>query len=387
MNIPSKSELRGLMEQHNGPCISMFLPTHRVGEAQQNILRLRNQIREAGHRLLLCNLRASKTEVLLEPMQALLEDEDFWLHPGDGLALFRSPDVFRAYHLPCHFKEQVIVTNYFYLKPLLPLLTDDGRFYILALSHNDVRLLVGTRYSVSETTLPETVPRSLDEAMQYDESDNELQYHSSSSGLSIGKGGRRPTIFHGQGVGTDDEKERLLRYFQQVDRGLHELLRDEKTPLVLAGVAYLFPIYREANTFPFLLHEGVPGNPDKLSPETLRGQAWDIVEPVFLQARQVAAARYSMHAATGQTSNNLREIVPAACYGRIASLFVAIDQEQWGTFNPTTNTLHVHREARFKDDDLLDLAATQTLLHGGSVYAVEHTQMPDEGQLAAVYRY
>jgi hypothetical protein len=36
----------------------------------------------------------------------------------------------------------------------------------------------------------------------------------------------------------------------------------------------------------------------------------------------------------------------------------------------------------------LDLAAVQTLLHGGTVYAVDHERVPDEeAALAAIYRY
>ena len=68
---------------------------------------------------------------------ALFEDEQFWLHPGNGLALFRSPDMFRTYWLPTSLKEQVVVTDHFYLKPLLPFIVDDERFYILALSQEE----------------------------------------------------------------------------------------------------------------------------------------------------------------------------------------------------------------------------------------------------------
>lgn len=326
-------------------------------------------------------------EALLEPVRGLLENELFWLHPDDGLAVFRSAELFRTYWLPGRFKEQAVVARHFYLKPLLPFLIDDGRFYLLALSHNHVRLIEGTRYSASEVALPEAVPRSLAEAMRYDESDNELQYHSSSSGAVVGKGGRRATAFHGQGVGIDDEKERLLRYFQQIDRGLHAKLVDERAPLVLAAVAYLFPLYREANTYPRLLEEGVPGNPDRLSLETLHKRAWTIVGPFFSQTRQEAAARYREYAATGRASHAVREIVPAAYDGRVESLFLEAEQEQWGAFNPAARLLHVHRQARFNDDDLLDVAATQTLLHGGSVYVVQRVDMPDEEPFAAVLRY
>ena len=66
---------------------------------------------------------------------------------------------------------------------------------------------------------------------------------------------------------------------------------------------------------------------------------------------------------------------------------MAVNEEQWGIFDPVSNIVHVHKEARFNDDDLLDVAATQTLLHGGTVYAVDRAQMPDEGLLAAVFRY
>jgi len=156
---------------------------------------------------------------------------------------------------------------------------------------------------------------------------------------------------------------------------------------VLAGVEYLFPLYRQANSYHHLLGQGVAGNPDKLSPETLHAQAWAVVEPYFQKAQEESAAQYRDNVGTERTSNNIREIMPAAYYGRVSSLFVAIDEELWGIFDPISNTIHVHKEPRFRDDDLLDEAATQTLLHGGSVYAVERTKVPGQALLAAVFRY
>jgi hypothetical protein len=388
MDTLSKNEFRTLLEKQKGACVSFFLPTRRAEvESQQDELRLRHQIRDAENRLLLENLRSTQVEMLLEPLTSLLEDGDFWMHSVDGLAIFRSSELFRYYRLPCSFKEQVIVSDHFYLKPLLPFLANDGRFYILALSQNEIRLLEGTRYSVQEVELPEAVPESLAEALKYEEAENEVSFYSSSSGASIGKGGRRAAIFYVQGVGHDDSKDQLLRYFQQIDRGLHELLKDERAPLVLAGVEYLFPLYRQANSYLYLLDQGVPGNPDKLSSESLHEQAWAVVKPYFRKAQAEQAAQYSDNVGTDRTSNNIREIMPAAYYGRVSSLFVAIDQEVWGIFDPTSNAIHVHKEPRFRDDDLLDEAATQTLLHGGAVYAVEQTKIPGELPVAAVFRY
>ena len=388
MDRLSKNEIKTLLEKHKGPCVSIFLPTSRGGvESQQDELRLRHQIRDSENRLLLENLRSTEVEKMLGPLNALLEDGDFWLHTVDGLAIFRTSEMFSYYRLPYSFKEQVVVSDHFYLKPLLPLLANGGRFYILAISQNALRLLEGTRFSIHEFELPETVPANLAEALKYEEAENEVSFYSSSSGAVVGKGGRKAAIFYGQGVGHDDSKDHLLRYFQHIDRGLHELLRDESVPLVLAGVGYLFPIYQQANTYPYLLHQGVPGNPDKLSSDVLHEEAWAVVEPYFQKVQERTAAQYRDNVGTARTANDIREIMPAAYYGQIASLFVAIDQELWGNFDPTSNTIHVHKEARFRDDDLLDEAATQTILHGGSVYAIEQAKVPGESLLAAVFRY
>ncbi len=193
-------------------------------------------------------------------------------------------------------------------------------------------------------------------------------------------------IFRGQGVGSDDTREQVLHYFRQRERGLQEVLRDETAPLVLAGIAYLFPLYRAVNTYPHLLDRGIAGNPDTLKAETLHEQGWALVEPYVSKPQQDAAAQYRDYAETERASNDVRKVIPAAYDGCIESLFVASDQEQWGTFDPATHTIHVHRQAKFRDEDLLDLAATQTLLHGGSVYAVEREHMPDTALVAAVFR-
>jgi hypothetical protein len=82
-------------------------------------------------------------------------------------------------------------------------------------------------------------------------------------------------------------------------------------------------------------------------------------------------------------------VLPAASYGRVDQLFVAVGVQQWGIFNPgvSTATVDLHAEPELGDEDLLDAAAVHTLLNGGTVYAVEPGQVPDQAQLAAVFRY
>jgi hypothetical protein len=392
MNSASTQELKRLMEQTGNPCISLYFPMHhRAGvEMQQDPIQLKNQLREVERLLLARNLDSEQITTLFEPIEALFTQEEIWQHPTNGLAILRSPESFHIYQLPFHCQEHIVVGTHFYLKPLLPFLTSNERFYILALSLNAVRFLEATRYTVREINVPASVPTNLAEAMQYDEPENELQYHSSSAGPTTGSGNRQPVIFHGQGVGTDDEKTNILRYFQQIDRGLHEFLHDQTAPLILAAVSFLLPIYHEANTYAALIPEGITGNPEKQKGRgnmLLHKEAWPIVAPYVQKQQQDDRAQFEENKETDWASANVSAIVQAAYHGRIASLFLALDEEQWGTFDPRTSTIHLHETADPGDEDVLDLAATQTILHGGTVYALERKDMPDHALLAALYRY
>jgi hypothetical protein len=158
-------------------------------------------------------------------------------------------------------------------------------------------------------------------------------------------------------------------------------------PLVLAGVDYLHPIYKEVNTYPHLMEGGVGGNPERLSAKELHAQAWTVVRPYFQKAQDEAVDQYKQFISSGRASNRVRKIILAASHGRIELLFVVPDFQQWGTFDPSTDEIHLHKKEKTGDEDLLEFTAIQTLLNGGNVYVVEPGTMPDTGSLAAVFRY
>ncbi len=266
-----------------------------------------------------------------------------------------------------------MVTHHFHLKPLLPLFIGDGRFFVLALSQKSIRLLEGTRRSLDQIELT-TVPRSLADALQYDLQEKQLQFHTGTPGGV-------------HGVCTDDAKDRLLRYFHQIDEGLREILRGERSPLLLAAVAYLMPIYRQANSYPHLLAEGIMGNPDEAKAEELQTRAWAIVQPHLRQAEEAAKIQYKELLGTGRSSYQIQEIIPASFSGRVETLFVQVDTQLWGSVDPVSYAVEVHAEAQVGDEDLLDLAAIQTISNGGSVFALAAADMPEGGPVAAIFRY
>ncbi len=286
MNIFTKKELKNLMEINKGSCISIYMPTHRAGrETEQDPIRFKNLVNDAAKLVQGTGLTGSEVEKMLDPAHKLLQDSDFWRHQSDGLALFLAPGVSHHYRLPFKFEESVVVDNSFHVKPLMPLLASDSLFYILALSQNEVRIFQGTRYGALEV-FPEDLPESV-AAILYGDFEKQKHYH---SGTSRGTG-KRPAIHHGQGGANEDSKENTLRFFQKINTGLHDLMKDETAPLVVASVEYLLPLYRKANTYPYLMDEGISGNPEELSAEQLHEKAWTIVQPCFQKSQREAIAK------------------------------------------------------------------------------------------------
>lgn len=352
MDLFIRDDLKTLLAEPCSLCVSLFMPTHRGG-AEADPIRWRKHLAEAEEQLAKAGSRAAEVKDLLAPAHRLLDDVTFWKNLSDGLAAFLTPKVLRLFRLPLVFKDQVVLANQAYITPLLPLLGGAGRFFVLALSQKAVRLLQGTQNGVSEVNL-KGVPRNLAEALLTHDRDEPLTFHARPT-----SGGGWGAIFQGHGVGIDTKKDDLLRYFQRIDRGLHPVLREEKAPLVLAAVDYLRPIYRQANSYPQLLEQGVEGNPDRLSNQELHDRAWSLVQPLFEEAQQRAAAQYQQLARTEHASGDLETVVAAAYKGQVQTLFVAIGRQVWGLFDPIAERLERHNPALFGDVELLDLAAAR----------------------------
>lgn len=378
MELLSIEDLELLIKSPGSPALSIYLPTHRTGDLEQDPIRLKNLLRDAEHQLVGYGIRAAEARTLLDPARQLLSDSPFWQHQSDGLAVFLSPATFRYYRLPRAFKELLVVNERFQTKPLIPLLSEDGTFYVLAVSQKRARLIQCTRYHVRDVT-PETVPPSLDKALEYDVAEKQHQLHTTGPGST--------PIHHGHGVSKDNVQDEILRYFQQIDQGVHDVLRKDPAPVVMVAVDYLHSIYRKANSYRQLLDEGVETNPDEVSEKELQKLAWPIAESYFDRARTEAMERYHEAVTRGLGSSDVKQTVAAAYDGRISTLFVPTDIEQWGQFDPETRRVDLYEDREPGLDDLLDFAAVHTLTKNGTVYALPANEVPGDTTIAAVFRY
>lgn len=385
MQLISQNEIQSLLRKDGGFCVSIFLPTVRVGDTQQNKIRFKNLLRTAEKRLEEHGIRGSEAAAILEPARKLLDDPAWWEHQEDGLAVFLAQDVFQSFRLPIDFRELVAVETRFHLKPLFPLLNGDGHFYILSLTKREIRLFSGYRFSVQEVDLGD-MPSTFEEVL------GDLTRRASVFQTGSSKSVTRSPIFPGHGLMEDDYKAEIQKFFTLVDDNLARLAVDvdREAPFVLAGVEYLLPLFKEATRLPNVMEEALTGNPEGLSPEELHAKAWEIVEPYFLREQKRASERFGELQGTGRATWDIREILPAAHDGRIDSLFTARGERIWGTYDPETRQIDFQEEQAAQgngSEDLIDRAAVQTFLHGGKVFAVEQQEVPQGYATAAVFRY
>lgn len=355
-------------------CVSIYMPMFRWGrEVQQNEIRYKNLMKDAASLLgsdEVC--QPQDREAIRKQLEAFRDDEkhDAWRHPSAGLALFVTPDSMEVHQLGCTLTEQVHVGERFYLRPLLPALHGDGRFVLIAVSQNHVRLFDGNADGLEER-VPAELPENLKDALNIDDYITSIQHFSYSQGNDV------DTMYHGQGGGEDDHKQNILQFFHRMDDPLTHFLEGRDDPLVFAGVEYLYPIFKEAISYRHLLPDSVHGNFDDASSDELHEKALQVVQPHFQRECDRAISNY--HDAHGQNraTNDLEMILKASEMGAIESLLIREDTAIWG---------HIDRNGHVQDDgapneishDLLDDAAVETLKTGGDVFVVREEDFPEK---------
>jgi hypothetical protein len=379
-----KKEFIKLAGIHKPHCISIFIPTHRAGQEVnegKDRLMLKNQLQKAEKELKEYKLTGNEIKALLAPAREMLDDVKFWKYQSDGLALFIANDFFRSYSLPIHFEEYVYVADHYYLKPLVPLFNAGGEFFILALSQKDVRLYQGFPFQLNELEVKGLLPEELEKVVGYDYKQKYLQFRE-------GQTGTDKTMFHGHGEGKDDKKDEITKFFRAVNRGVMDYLGNSKAPLIIAAVDYLIPIYLDVNEYKNVYSRHISGNPEEEDPLLLHEKAMELLHDRIEEEKRESIASFERELSFMRASYREGDIIPASINGRVDTLFIQNRSSLWGTYVEKTNSVDIDDAKTPNNVDLLNTAAIETKLKGGSVFLLEKDEMPEPRSLAnALLRY
>jgi hypothetical protein len=374
-------DLRELAGATDHVLVSLYVPTHRHGpDTQGDPIRLKNAMARALSLAADQGIDRGLVQARLLPAEALLRDTMFWQHQGLGLGLLLGPEGMREYRLAEPVEELVLVRDRFCIRPLLPAVSAGGRFYVLALSQNRVRLLQCSAEGARELDLRD-IPHSLADAVGYDWQQKSLQFHTTGA-----SGGGHAAVYHGHGAGTDDVKAEQERFLRLVDQGVVRLLGNG-APLVVAAVGYLAGSYRAISRYDNLCPDEVEGNPDRQSPQELRDRALPLVRGILDAARRQAVESVAAAAHSDRVVTHVTQVLAAARDGRVGTLLVRDSGAMWGRCDLERGTVEQHAQREPGDDDLLDLCVSRALATGAAVHAVPQAEIPGRMPLAAALRY
>lgn len=365
-------------------CVSILLPTHSAGvevNEQVDMIAFKNNLQQVEKTLQQKNIDAVRIKKMLQPGYDLLRDDAFWKNQSQGLAVYMSDDFFKFIRLSGTIPQEILVNSSFLVSPLVPFMVRKEFFYLLVVSKKNSKFYRADAFGIEHIPVDE-LPTGVDDVVRFENKDDQKLFRTG------GQGNKGAANFHGMGAGKPDEKQHIAVYLEEVDDTLWKShLHYSTAPLLLAGLDHLIPIYRSVSDYKHIWPEALTGNYQAEDINSLYREAMTVMQPYFDQNLQKALNDYGNKSATPLTSASIREVIPAAFYGKISHLFVEKDAHIWGTFKEDTNELTIFQEMKDGAENLADKATAKTIQNGGEVFILDKGKMPDSAELAAIFRY
>jgi hypothetical protein len=352
------------LTQRQECAVSLYLPlSPEQRDIRQQSAELRDAMGEVEQKLEQHGLDPRQREAVLTPLRERLPGLDLATHREPCLAIFMCAGLLQILPLPEALPRSITVGHHFNIKPLLPLLARNRRFWLLALSERRARLFNVTPFGSEEMTLDLTPP---------------------APGAAM-----PPADF-----GTDDteardgEPDSFLEDLAGLTRAVETRIGSDSAPILLAAEPRIGGHFRKTADLPNLLEDSLILNPHAFHPAELQRRALEVMRPDL--ETPIEDLVEQIQARLGDAASNvairLEEILAAAEEGRVDSLLAAEDEALWGQFEPG-RALVAHGRPSGQDEDLLNRAAVATLRNGGRAYAVPRARIPRASPAAATLRY
>ena len=362
----------------SGPCITILLPPYRRGAQEKPTATvLKSDIQEVNRQLAELKLPDPDIADLLAPIHELSKNPELAAGSHWGRAIFRAAGVFRQFQLAEPVEAKSTVAGCFQIRSILTEAQLPAEFYLLKLSKKRVGLLRCAGYRMEPVALPKGVPETFEDALALDQPDHDLENRSAAG--SGGAAMRR--VRFGTGSGRETQQSYLAQFYKAVDRGIHELLNGRGAGLVLVGVDEDTALYRGGSTYPMLLDKRIHGSPDSFLDEAhLLREAYATVRSDLVQREASELAQRKEQVAPDRLSTDLKTILKAALESRVG----------WLYFDDSVHTIDGFQAPGYRPwgkEDLENLAAAQTILHGGQAFALPTGMMPGGARAAAIFRF
>jgi len=367
VDVPTRSDFKALSLTRSDACVSIYLKTTPLSaDTGASRIELGNLVSEARGQLEAAELDKRRLSVLLEQFDAL-DDNEFWRLQANSLAILATPDSLRTFRLANELTPMVQVSDRFHLKPMLRAITFPHSAYVLALSENAVRLVE------IHAELPPS-PIKLDGLPK-------------DAASAAGKSTLNDRSAKGRIQGSEGHNVRLIQYARKVDAALRPFLMGHETPLILAGTGRLADVFPSVNSYPHLLEDAISESPDRLTDGELAQLARPALDAAYAREIKDIKALFEKRAGEGRTLTDISGAARAATFGAIQTLLVDIDGIVPGTVDDETGAVTFAETSDADTYGVVDEIAARAFSSGARVLGVRQSDLPGQGDLAAILRF
>ncbi len=366
-----------MMEKGKRPVISIYVDTHiKKPDRLENPIRFKNLVKEARESLKDKEFKGFKD--LFSLFKEMEEDALFWEGATESMAILGDEEECIVYKLPVNVKSLAIVSDSFYIKPLLKSFQSNGRYHVLGLNRDNFVLFEADRYGMTE------IPVDPQDATM----EGVLGTEKTAPHLSVASIGGDQSMYHGHGGAKDERMVDQEKFFRHVDTFvLEQYSKSARIPLILVSPDEHQGEFRKLSKNNYLLDEGIKIDSDALDKKSLYDKVKDVMQERFNKELSERMAAFTEAHAKDLGSDDLIQIGRAIVEGKVASLYLEENTVHPGRFDAQLGTVAQGDLSDPRIGDVYDDMAEVVLSRGGEVLILDRQNMPTGRDIAAVYRY
>ena len=355
----------------------MLIPIIKKPDRLENPIRFKNLVKEVQASLKDKEFKGFKDLFWL--FKEMEEDALFWEGATESMAILGDEEECIVYKLPVNVKSLAIVSDSYYIKPILRSFQSYGHYHVLGLNRDNFVLFEADRYGIHAIPVDE-------KDFNHGRGIRNRKNGPPSFGCQCWRGS--VIVSWTMAVQRMSGKFDQEKFFRHVDSYvLEQYSKISKIPLILVGLDEHQGDFRKLTKNAFLIEEGIKVDIDALDKKSLHEKVQDVMEGLFKNQLKERMAIFGEAHAKDQGSDDLVQIGKAIAEGRVATLYLEENKVHPGQFDPTLGGITQGALENPKVGDVYDDMAEVVLSRGGEVLILEKEDMPTESDIAAVYRY
>jgi hypothetical protein len=330
-------------------------------------IELKNLAKEALRQLETASTDKRRVAALMEHLDDLVDDDEFWRFQAHSLAVLATPDNVRTFRVPNALAKIVEVSDRFHLKPLLRAIAFPNTCYVLALAEGAVRVIQVSADLPPAVVRVDGVPKD--------------------AASAVGRASVNDRSPSGRIQGSEGQKVLLRQFARKIDHALRGLLTGSDIPLVLAASEPLASIYRSVNTYTHLAKAGIDGSPVRSTDAQLADRARALLDGQYRDEIAQWKMAFVARENEGRATTDIAHAARAATYGAVETMLVDIDEVIPGTVGEKDGAVTLAKSANASDYGVIDEIASRVIRSGGRILGVRKADIPGGKSLAAILRY